>query len=42
MAEGGPWEDLVPPPVAEYLRKIGGAERVRRLFRSERVALPPA
>ncbi len=33
MANGGRWEDLVPAPVAEYLRSIGAVERVRRLMR---------
>ncbi len=32
MASGGNWEDLVPPQVAEYLKEIGGPERVRRLL----------
>ena len=31
MAEGGSWEDLVPPSVADYLRSIEGPERVRGL-----------
>ncbi len=31
MAEGGDWQRLVPPAVVEYLGRIDGAERVRRL-----------
>ncbi|MGC8555830.1 MAG: nicotinamide-nucleotide adenylyltransferase [Conexivisphaera sp.] len=36
MANGGNWEDLVPPQVAEYLRSIGAVERVKRLLGGER------
>lgn len=31
MATGGPWEELVPKAVTEYLKLIGGPERVRNL-----------
>ena len=31
MLEGGDWEGLVPPAVAEYLIRIDGADRVRRI-----------
>ena len=31
MLEGGDWEGLVPPAVAEYLDRIDGAGRVRRI-----------
>jgi len=33
MAEGGPWEELVHPRVAEYIKEIGGVERVKGLLR---------
>lgn len=32
MAEGGEWEQLVPPQVAEVIREMGGVERLRELF----------
>ncbi len=32
MANGGKWEDLVPAPVAQYLKEIGAEERVRRIM----------
>ncbi len=35
MANGGNWEDLVPSPVAEYLKEIGGVDRVRRILGAE-------
>jgi nicotinamide-nucleotide adenylyltransferase len=31
MLEGGEWEGLVPATVAEYLHRIDGASRVRRI-----------
>ena len=31
---GEHWEELVPSSVAEYLNKIKGADRVRRIFRN--------
>ena len=31
MLEGNGWEPLVPPSVAEYLKRIGGVERLRRI-----------
>lgn len=31
MARGGPWQDLVPPAVAAYIRSIDGDGRVRRM-----------
>ena len=31
MSQGGSWEDLVPPSVADYLRSIEGPERVHGL-----------
>lgn len=34
MARGDPrWKDLVPPPVAEYIERIGGVERVAMLYK---------
>jgi nicotinamide-nucleotide adenylyltransferase len=35
MASGEDWEDLVPRTVAEFVREIGGIERVRQLGISE-------
>lgn len=43
MLKGGSWKSLVPKPVAEYIKQIGGVERIRvlsftdkpRLSRSE-------
>jgi nicotinamide-nucleotide adenylyltransferase len=35
MASGEDWEDLVPRTVAEFIREIGGIERVRQLGISE-------
>jgi nicotinamide-nucleotide adenylyltransferase len=36
MAHGKDWEDLVPSRVAEYIKEIDGAERVKGLTTSER------
>jgi nicotinamide-nucleotide adenylyltransferase len=36
MASGKDWEDLVPGGVAEYIREIEGAERVKELATSDR------
>ncbi|OYT62558.1 MAG: nicotinamide-nucleotide adenylyltransferase [Thermofilum sp. ex4484_15] len=33
IAEGGAWEELVHPRVAEYIKEIGGVERLRKLFK---------
>jgi nicotinamide-nucleotide adenylyltransferase len=35
MANGGNWEDLVPGPVADYLRSIGAVDRVKRILSRE-------
>ncbi len=32
MLRGGEWEHLVPKPVAEYIKKIGGVERLREIY----------
>jgi len=32
IAAGEKWEHLVPESVAEYIKKIGGDERIRRLY----------
>ncbi len=32
MVKEEPWEQLVHPTVAEWLKKMGGVERVRKLF----------
>ncbi|MGC8983256.1 MAG: nicotinamide-nucleotide adenylyltransferase [Desulfurococcaceae archaeon] len=34
MAEGGNWEQLVPPGVARVIKEIRGVERVRELWRA--------
>jgi len=35
MLRGGYWEDLVPPPVAEYINSLNGVERLRRVCLNE-------
>ena len=35
MQKGGGWEKHVPPSVAEYIRQIGGVERIRQLAGSD-------
>jgi nicotinamide-nucleotide adenylyltransferase len=35
MIRGGRWEDYVPPPVVEYIKSIGGIERLRRVAESD-------
>lgn len=36
MLMGEPWEDLVPKSVAEFIKAIGGVERLRDLARSDK------
>ena len=36
MLSGGAWEELVPRSVAEFIRAIGGVERLRDLAKSDR------
>jgi nicotinamide-nucleotide adenylyltransferase len=36
IARNGKWESLVPRPVAEYIREIKGAARVKRLERGRK------
>ncbi|MCS7126769.1 MAG: nicotinamide-nucleotide adenylyltransferase [Thaumarchaeota archaeon] len=40
MVEGGPWEDYVQPEVAEYIRSIGGVERLRVIFSQMKTSAP--
>ncbi|MEN3047851.1 MAG: nicotinamide-nucleotide adenylyltransferase [Candidatus Caldarchaeales archaeon] len=40
MVEGGPWEDYVQPEVADYIRSIGGVERLRVIFSQVRTSVP--
>ncbi|SRR5579884_890770 len=35
IAEGRPWEHLVPPAVASTIHEIGGVERIKMLSRSD-------
>ncbi len=35
MVEGGPWEELVPKSVAQFIKEIKGEERVRVLWEVE-------
>lgn len=35
MVRGSDWEELVPRPVADYIKSINGVERVREACRSE-------
>ncbi len=35
MIEGEPWEELVPNAVAEYIKEIGGDERISYLSRTD-------
>ena len=35
MIEGEPWDELVPPAVAEYIAEIGGEDRIRYLSHSD-------
>ncbi|MEM2104186.1 MAG: nicotinamide-nucleotide adenylyltransferase [Candidatus Bathyarchaeia archaeon] len=37
MLKGGNWEELVPRGVAEFIKEIGGYERLRELTRSDKV-----
>ena len=34
MAKGEKWEHLVPLSVGEYIKKIGGVERIKHLYKS--------
>jgi len=36
MLAGEDWEELVPPPVAAYIKAIGGVERLRDLTRTDK------
>ena len=40
MLSGEPWEELVPGPVAEYIKAIGGVERLRELAKTDKVVKP--
>ncbi len=35
MIRGGDWERYVPPPVADYIKSIGGVERLQRVAGSD-------
>ena len=35
MIRDGGWEEYVPPPVADYIKSIGGVERLRELARGD-------
>jgi len=35
IAEGMPWEHLLPKSVAEYIKKIGGVERIQAIFNAK-------
>jgi len=37
IAEGGKWDELVPVEVAEYIKSIGGEDRLRLLASTENV-----
>ncbi|MEM2631015.1 MAG: nicotinamide-nucleotide adenylyltransferase [Candidatus Bathyarchaeia archaeon] len=37
MLKGENWEELVPKSVAEFIKEIGGVERLRDLFKSDKV-----
>ncbi len=37
MLNGGEWERLVPPPVADYIKQINGVERLRRIAEGDYV-----
>ena len=36
MLAGEPWEELVPAPVADYIKAIGGVERLRDLAKTDK------
>jgi len=36
MLAGEPWEELVPEPVAEFIKAIGGVERLRDLAKTDK------
>jgi len=36
MLVGEPWEELVPAPVADYIKAIGGVERLRDLAKTDK------
>jgi len=40
MLAGEPWEDLVPKSVADFIKAIGGVERLRALARTDKVIGP--
>ena len=35
IASGGPWEELVPRPVADIIQRIGGTARIRTISKSD-------
>ncbi|MEM3793082.1 MAG: nicotinamide-nucleotide adenylyltransferase [Candidatus Bathyarchaeia archaeon] len=37
ITTGDNWEELVPEPVAEYIKEIGGVERIKTLASTDRV-----
>ncbi|MCS7115538.1 MAG: nicotinamide-nucleotide adenylyltransferase [Nitrososphaerota archaeon] len=37
MLKGENWEELVPKSVAEFIKEIGGVERLKDLFKSDKV-----
>ena len=37
ILNGKNWESLVPPSVAEYIKRIGGVERIRNLAKLDKV-----
>lgn len=37
MLKGGNWEELVPKSVAEFIKEIGGVERLRDLTKTDKV-----
>lgn len=37
IISGDSWEELVPKPIAEYIREIGGVERIRTLASTDKI-----
>jgi len=40
MASEKPWRHLIPEPVARFIDEIDGEERIRKLYKAERIPLP--
>lgn len=39
MVEGGPWVELLPAPVVNFIIEVGGVERLKSLMRDDKATL---